>query len=106
MNIYNKLNNDIKDQIDFFNYKNYVKPVQDLLITELVLSFIPKCIICSKPLIYINWYGYNEYFYQSHELCIKCYNEESDYESDTTYYDYDSDETCITMDTIESIDYI
>ena len=115
MEIYKKLNNEIKNIIDLYYYDNHVKPIQDLLITELSVYFIPKCLICKKPLLYINWYGYNEYYLRSHELCIQCYNESEYYydgtesETDTSYFDYDTTDTMISIDyetddTIESFD--
>jgi len=104
MNIYNKLNNDIKEIIDIKYYNDNVKPLQNLVICELTTSFIPKCLICKKPLVYINWYGNNEYYYRTHELCIQCYNDSEPYmddnglESDNTILDYESDDTVMTFD--------
>lgn len=106
MNLYNKLNNDVRTVIDNYLYLKKVKPIQDLLLIELNLHFIPKCKVCSKPLIYVNYYGVDEYYIRSHELCLECFNNSQDFvlsdghETDDTYFDYNSDSTDISINTI------
>tara|TARA_Y100000401_G_C8312839_1_gene220761 strand:+ start:269 stop:616 length:348 start_codon:yes stop_codon:yes gene_type:complete len=93
MDIYHKLNVDLKNMIDYKYYNKYVKPIQNNLIKELYISQIPKCRICKKPLRYIDFYGNIEFYIRPHHLCISC----DDYMSNVEI-NYDSEESEESMD--------